>query len=208
MQYRSTEEILNASTHLVGLLFALFTSWYMIWLGACVNWQYTLGVSLFVAGMLMMYGCSALYHWWVSKKVKLTLRKLDHISIYVMIAASYSPICIGVLGGVLGWTMFGVLWAITLGGTFYKIFALGRWPWLSLGIYLVMGWSGVILALPIYQKMDAQPMICILTEGLLYTAGPYFFSHDNRRYFHTIWHIFVLLGSIAHWLAVLFILMG
>ncbi len=206
---RTKEEILNTSTHLTGVIFAVFTSWYMIWLGYCVNWQYTLGVSIFIGGMLMMYTCSSLYHWWVNKKVKNVLRKLDHISIYVMIAASYTPICIGTLGGVLGWTMFAVLWAIAIGGTFYKIFALGRWPALSLGIYLAMGWSGVFLALPIYERMDTPPIICILLEGLFYTVGTYFFSRDkNHKYYHAIWHIFVLLGSLAHWHAILLILIN
>lgn len=207
MKIRTTEEILNTTTHFAGFCFAAFTSWYMIWLGVCINWQYALGVSIFVTGMLMMYGCSSLYHWWVSKKVKAVLRKLDHISIYVMIAASYTPICIGLLGGVLGWTMFAVQWALVVGGIFYKIYALEKWPALSLGIYLAMGWSIVLVAKPVYMAMNTLPMICILAEGLFYTFGTYFYSH-SRKYYHAIWHVFVLLGSVAHWLAVLFVLKG
>ncbi|MCF0209028.1 MAG: hemolysin III family protein, partial [Bacteroidaceae bacterium] len=84
MLTRTKEETLNTLTHLSGMLFAALTSWYMIWLGYCINWQYTLGVSIFIAGMLMMYTCSSLYHWWVKTEVKKLLRKLDHISIYVM----------------------------------------------------------------------------------------------------------------------------
>ncbi|MCF0202346.1 MAG: hemolysin III family protein [Bacteroidaceae bacterium] len=205
---RTREEIVNSSTHIAGFCFAVFTSWYMIWLGCCINWCYTLGVSIFVAGMMLMYGCSTLYHWCVSKKAKLRLRKLDHISIYVMIAASYSPICIGLLGGVLGWTMFAVQWALVIGGIFYKVFAFGKLPALSLGIYLTMGWSIIFIAKPVYLAMGTLPMICILAEGLFYTFGTYFFTHDSRKYYHAVWHVFVLLGSIAHWLAVLFIMKG
>lgn len=202
------EEILNSTTHLAGFCFAIFTSWYMIWLGTDISWQYTMGVSIFVGGMMMMYGCSSLYHWLKSTKAMSVLRKLDHISIYVMIAASYTPICIGSLGGWMGWIMFAFLWLLVIGGVFYKVFCIGRWPALSLGIYLAMGWSGVILALPIYHVLTGATLISILAEGLFYTVGTYFYSHDNKKYFHAIWHIFVLLGSVSHWVAVLFILKG
>ena len=123
-----------------------------------------------------------------------------------MIAASYTPICIGVVGGALGWTVFGLLWAVVIGGAVYKIIAIDRYPKLSLVLYLVMGWSVVFIAEPVFQRLTTTALLFILAEGLFYTGGTYFFAHDSRRYFHAIWHIFVLLGSISHWAAMLAIL--
>ena len=208
MVRRTNEELANTWTHFAGFLFAVLTSWLLIWFGSRIDWQMTLGVSIFVGGMMMMYGCSALYHWVVRKNVKSVLRKFDHICIYVMIAASYTPICIGVVGGVLGWTIFALQWALVVAGAFYKVFALGRWPALALGIYLAMGWSIVFFIKPVVLAMNTLPVICVVAEGLFYTLGTYFYSHDReRKYYHAIWHGFVLLGSLAHWFAVLFIVL-
>ena len=157
----------------------------------------------FIVGMFLMYLSSSLYHWVKPGMAKDVLRRLDHISIYVMIACSYTPICVGVVGGWVGWTLFGVQWAIVLAGTFYKIFAFGKYPKLSLAIYLVMGWSALLVAPRVFSRLSAWALVFLLAEGIFYTAGTYFFQHDDRRHFHAVWHIFVLLGSIAHWSVVM-----
>ena len=125
-----------------------------------------------------------------------------------MIACSYTPICIAVVGGWLGWTVFGLLWAVVVAGTVYKIIALGRYPRLSLALYLVMGWSVVFIAKPVFERMSLLTMLLIVTEGVLYTVGTYFFAHDSRRHYHAIWHVFVLLGAIAHWSAIVCLILG
>ncbi|MCF0197410.1 MAG: hemolysin III family protein [Bacteroidaceae bacterium] len=201
------EELYNAFTHLAGFVFAAATSWYMVWLATRLSWEYVMGVSVFICGMAMMYASSTLYHLWVAPRVKRVLRLFDHISIYVMIAGSYTPLCIAVVGGWVGWLMFAVQWALVIGGTFYKIFAIGRWPALSLGIYLAMGWSVLLIARPVYESIDPLALGCIAAEGIIYTLGTYFYAHDSRPHYHAIWHVFVLLGSICHWLAVLFIML-
>ncbi|MBQ8226659.1 MAG: hemolysin III family protein [Bacteroidaceae bacterium] len=203
---RSREELLNTFTHLAGVIFTLSVAWIILGLGYRAGWQHAFGVTFFTCGMLLMFACSTLYHWWMPGRGKGVLRIFDHSSIYVMIAGSYTPVCIGVVGGALGWTVFGLLWAMVIGGVFYKVFAIDKYPRLSLIIYLCMGWSGVLIAEPVYSRMDTVALLCILAEGLFYTGGTYFFAHDHRPYFHAIWHIFVLLGSAAHWAAVLFIL--
>ncbi|MBO5795031.1 MAG: hemolysin III family protein, partial [Bacteroides sp.] len=142
---RSKEEVLNTLTHLVGVLFTLSMAWLILKLSYEANWKHAFGVTFFTCGMLIMYACSTLYHWWKPGKGKRVLRLLDHIGIYIMIASSYTPICIGVVGGALGWVVFGLLWAVAIGGTFYKIFLLGRYPRLSLILYLMMGWSVVLI---------------------------------------------------------------
>ena len=192
----------NTWTHLAGVVFALSSIW-MVWPAVGKSWEMAFGVIFFIVGMFLMYLSSSLYHWVKPGMAKDVLRRLDHISIYVMIACSYTPICVGVVGGWVGWTLFGVLWAIVLAGTFYKIFAFGKYPKLSLAIYLVMGWSALLVAPQVFSRLSTQALVFLLAEGLFYTAGTYFFSHDDRRHFHAIWHIFVLLGSIAHWSVVM-----
>ena len=125
-----------------------------------------------------------------------------------MIACSYTPICIAVVGGWIGWVTFGLLWAVVIAGTVYKIVAMGKYPRLSLALYLVMGWSIVFIAKPVFESLSVLSMFLIFAEGLLYTAGTYFFTKDSKPHFHAIWHVFVLLGAIAHWSAILTIMLG
>lgn len=200
-------ERLNTLTHLAGVVFTLVAAWFVLRLGYEKDWQNAFGTTFFTVGMLLMYAASTVYHWCPPGRAKRRLRVLDHISIYVMIAASYTPVCIGVVGGALGWTVFGVLWAIALGGAVYKITAINRWPRLSLLLYLLMGWTFVFIAEPVCTRISAAALVSLLAEGAFYTGGTYFFAHDERPYYHAVWHIFVLLGSVAHWLAVLFILL-
>ncbi|MBO4661913.1 MAG: hemolysin III family protein [Bacteroidaceae bacterium] len=192
----------NTWTHLTGVVFALSSVW-MVWPAVGKSWEMAFGVIFFIVGMFIMYLSSSLYHWVKPGMAKNVLRRLDHISIYLMIACSYTPICVGVVGGWVGWTLFGVQWAIVLAGTFYKIFAFGKYPKLSLAIYLVMGWSALLVAPQVFSRLSAWALVFLLAEGIFYTAGTYFFSHDDRRHFHAVWHIFVLLGSIAHWSVVM-----
>ena len=201
------EESSNHWTHLVGVVFALSCIW-TVWPAASLGWQWTMGVLFFIVGMFLMFLSSTIYHWLPQGRARQVLRKCDHISIYVMIACSYTPICIAVVGGWLGWTIFGILWAVVLCGTIYKILAIGRYPRLSLALYLAMGWSGVFIAKPVCDRLSLPAILLILAEGLLYTVGTYFFARDTRRHYHAVWHIFVLLGAIAHWTAILCVIFG
>lgn len=199
-------ELGNTWTHLAGAIFALSSIW-LVWLAADVSWQMAFGVICFIVGMFFMFLSSTAYHWVREGKVKDVLRKFDHISIYVMIACSYTPILIGVVGGWLGWTVFAFQWLVVIGGIFYKIYAIGRWPRLSLAIYLIMGWSIVLIAKPVVKALMPETLWLLLAEGIAYTAGTYFFAHDDRPHYHAIWHVFVLLGALAHWGAVLTLLL-
>lgn len=199
-------ELGNTWTHLAGAIFALSSIW-LVWLAADVSWQMAFGVICFIVGMFFMFLSSTAYHWVREGKTKDVLRKFDHISIYVMIACSYTPILIGVVGGWLGWTVFAFQWLVVIGGIFYKIYAIGRWPRLSLAIYLIMGWSILLIAEPVIKALKPATLWLLLAEGIAYTAGTYFFAHDERPHYHAIWHVFVLLGALAHWGAVLTLLL-
>lgn len=200
-------EVGNTVTHFIGVLFALGAMW-MAWPAVHQGWAMGMGVLFYISGMFIMFLASTLYHMMPVGRAKRGLRKFDHISIYVMIACSYSPICIGVIGGWLGWLIFGIQWLAVIGGTFYKLFAMDRMPKLSLAIYLVMGWSILFIVPQVFQRLSAVSLSFLLVEGIFYTVGTYFFAHDERPNYHWIWHIFVLLGAMAHWTVVLGILLA
>lgn len=206
MENTYREEAGNHWTHLVGVLFALSCIW-MVWPAVRLGWQWAMGVTFFVTGMFLMFLSSTVYHWLPEGRARRALRKCDHISIYVMIACSYTPICVAVVGGWVGWLTFALLWAVVAGGTVYKIVAMGRYPRLSLALYLVMGWSVVFIAKPVCERMPVSALLLMLAEGLLYTAGTWFFARDTRRHYHAVWHVFVLLGAMAHWSAITVVLL-
>ncbi len=195
----------NTWTHLFGSIFALSSIW-MVWPAVHRSWQMAFGVIFFITGMFLMFLSSTIYHWVHPGLAKQILRKCDHISIYVMIACSYTPVCVGVIGGWLGWLVFGLMWGIATIGTVVKVFALGKNPRLSLAIYLIMGWSVLLIFPTVLERLSSLSMFFLVCEGVFYTAGTYFFAHDNRPHYHAIWHIFVLLGAISHWAVVLTIL--
>ena len=202
----SKEELGNTWTHLIGVIFALSSIW-MVWPAINTSWQMAFGVFFFIVGMFLMFLSSTVYHWVRPGVAKNILRKCDHISIYVMIACSYTPICVGVIGGWLGWMVFGFLWAIALIGSIAKIVALGKHPRLSLAMYLIMGWSVLIIFPKVMEKLSPLSLTFLIAEGILYTAGTYFYAHDKQPHYHAIWHVFVLLGAIAHWSVILTILL-
>ena len=202
----SKEEQGNTWTHLAGVVFALSSIW-MVWPAVREGWQMAFGVLFFIVGMFLMFLSSTIYHWLRPGIAKDILRKCDHISIYVMIACSYTPICVGVIGGWLGWLVFGFLWLVALIGSIVKIVAIGKHPRLSLAMYLIMGWSVLFIFPTVLEKLSSLSMTFLISEGVLYTAGTYFFAHDSKPHYHSIWHVFVLLGAIAHWSVILTIIL-
>ena len=165
------------------------------------------GTSLFLVGSLLMYLSSTLYHVVVAPKAKARIRIFDHISIYVMIAGSYSPICLTVVGGWMGWSLFGFLWACVIAGVVGKIIALGKHPHLSLTLYLMMGWAALLVIWPMWQNMSHAAFAWVIAEGVFYTIGAYFFNKDEEHaFYHAIWHVFIILGSLSHTIALWLIL--
>ena len=208
MNRLSGEEIANTWTHAVGVVGALAVAYPLMAMALQHDWRYVLGMSLFLAGMLFMYSCSTLYHIVTpGSHVKRVLRVYDHVSIYVMIAGSYSPLCIGVLGGWIGWTLSGFLWACVIAGIVGKIVALGKYPKLSLTLYLVMGWVALLIIVPLWKSLPHLAFWSIIAEGIFYSIGAFFFAKDEQyAYFHAIWHVFILLGSLSHTAALFFAL--
>ena len=207
MEEHYQEERGNSVTHLIGVLFALSSIW-MVWPAISLGWRWSMGVLFFIIGMFLMFLSSTIYHCLPPGRARDIMRRCDHISIYVMIACSYTPICVSVVGGIAGWTVFFIMWAVALCGSVYKIVAIGRYPRLSLALYLLMGWSVVFIAKPVYERLSPLSLLLLLSEGLLYTSGTYFYAHDSRRHYCTVSRIFVFWGALGHWGGVLAIMVG
>jgi hemolysin III len=160
--------------------------------------------SVYSAMLLILYLTSSLYHS-VQGKAKDVLRKLDHCAIYLLIAGSYTPFTLVTLRGAYGWSTFGVVWALALFGIVQEIrYAKGA-RILSLVIYLMMGWLALIVIRPLISALGLEGFAWLAAGGLLYTAGIAFYAADHKvRHGHGIWHLFVLGGSICHYIAVFF----
>lgn len=203
------EEIANTWTHLVPWIGMHFAAWPLLQLSlraqpAALS---VLGTVLFLIGSFLMFASSTLYHAVSHPVHKARLRIFDHIAIYVMIAGSYSPICLTVVGGWAGWSLFAFLWACVLAGTIGKMIALGRHPRLSLALYLLMGWAALLILVPMWRNMPHAAFWWVVAEGLFYTVGAYFFNKDEEHaFYHAIWHVFITLGAFSHTIAIWIIL--
>ena len=201
----NNEEKANTLTHLVPLIATLIIAYPLMRL--TTDMLSIIGTSLFLLGMVLMFLSSTLYHAISEPKVKARLRVFDHIAIYVMIAGSYSPICLSVLGDWLGWTLFIFLWACVLAGVIGKVVALGKHPKLSLALYLAMGWVALLIIYPLWKQMPHAAFAWVFAEGIFYSIGAYFFNKDEEHaYYHAIWHVFITLGAASHTIATWLIL--
>jgi hemolysin III len=197
-------EIANSLTHGISLLFFSVLSVVLLYRGSYTESSVLFfSLVVFVVSLLLLYSFSTVYHIVSDTKAKHILRKFDHIGIYLLIAGSYTPFLLAVIEGSLGWTFFFILWGLVVVGIFYKVFFIGKYPLVSLILYLAMGWSAVFIIKPFWIACSTSVLVCILCEGIFYTAGTYFFWKDNKHtYYHAVWHVFVLLGTLSHFFAV------
>ena len=201
----SSEEKANMWTHLLPLVATIGVSCPLLQLANSMT--EVVGVSLFLLGMLLMFGSSTFYHAVTAPERKARLRVLDHMCIYLMIAGSYSLMCLSVVGGWLGWSVFVFLWVAVLIGCISKVVALGKYPKLSLALYLAMGWVALVIIVPLWRNMPHVAFGWALAEGFFYTIGSYFYSKDEEHaYYHAVWHVFIILGALSHTIATIFIL--
>lgn len=199
------EEIANSVSHGVALLAAIVGAPFLIIAARDFGAANVVGASVFAATMILLYLTSTLYHALRPGRLKRIFMKLDHSAIYIFIAGSYTPFSLGALGGPWGWTLFGIVWSMAVAGAVLKIFDRLSHPWLSTGLYLVMGWLVVIAAVPLVEHVALPGIALLVAGGVAYTAGVVFFVLDSRwRYAHTIWHGFVAAGTSFHFFAVLY----
>ncbi|MFC3606439.1 PAQR family membrane homeostasis protein TrhA [Stutzerimonas tarimensis] len=196
-------ERLNAWTHLVGAVLAVIGASWLVLL-ASVDGDPMKLTSAIVYGscMVLLYCSSTLYHS-LRGKAKVIMRKLDHLSIYLMIAGSYTPFCLVVLRGAWGWSLLGTVWGLALLGMLLEIRPRSEARVLSVVLYAVMGWLVVIALDPLLKSLGTMGFACLALGGLVYTVGILFYCYDNRYpHWHGIWHLFVLAGSLLHFIAI------
>ena len=160
--------------------------------------------TIYGSTLIIMYGSSTLYHSITNYKIKRLFQTFDHASIYILIAGSYTPISLLTLRGAWGWSIFSVNWGIAIFGIGLKFLYPKRFEKLSLFLYIIMGWMVLIAFDPLVHHMPTGGLWLLVVGGLFYSFGVIFYVKDTQPYFHTIWHFFVLAGSICHYFAVLF----
>jgi hemolysin III len=198
------EEIANSVSHGVGLLAAVAAAPILIvaavWRGSAAG---IVGASVFAATVLVLYSTSTLYHALPESRAKRVLRVLDHGAIYLLIAGTYTPFTLGVLHGAWGWTLFGLVWGLAVAGVVLKAAGGVRYPVISTSLYLAMGWLVLIAVKPLWDRVPMWGLFWLLAGGLAYTVGVAFFAAKRVRYGHFVWHLFVLVGTVCHFIAVL-----
>ena len=198
------EEIAHAVSHGVGVVLAIVGLPLLVALAALHGsaWHVT-AAAIFGTSLVLLYSASTLYHAITNERAKRVLRVLDHSSIYLAIAGTYTPFALGPLRGPWGWTLLAVVWSGAVAGIVFKSFDVGRAPILSTVVYVAMGWCVVVALGPLVRAVAPGGLILLFAGGLCYTLGIVFYAWQ-RRFHHFVWHLFVLAGSVLHYLAVYF----
>lgn len=191
---RSEDERWNAITHGVGFLLAALGLPFLIVGSERSGGAAVFGVSIFGGSMLAMLAASTLYHASTSPDRRRRWRIADHASIYVLIAGSYTPLCLTSLRGIWGWTLLGTIWTMAVVGILLKLRFTGRYDRISTAMYLLMGWLCLVAAVPMVRLLQGTTLAAIVFAGFAFTIGVWFYLRDDRRGFHVLWHGFVLLG--------------
>ena len=203
MEVTKEEEYWNTLTHFIGLIGSIVGVFFLFSYNNNLTYLSTLGIVLFGFGLISVYLSSTLYHYVSNPILKEKLRVFDHISIYYLIAGSYAPVCLITLLDMSGLYIFGVVSLIALFGTFFKLFYTGRYEKLSLLLYLFMGWLVIIDIKTLFEAIEFNGFLLLILGGVSYSIGTIFYSLD-KKYAHTIWHLFVLAGSTLHFFFILF----
>ncbi len=199
------EEIANAVTHGIGAaLAAAGTIVMLVFAAQKSDFVAIVSVSIYGFSMIFLYMMSTLYHAISNFKAKRILQKLDHCSIFVLIVGSYAPVCLSLLGGTLGWTLFAVNIFCAIAGIIANAISVKKFHNISLVLYLVMGWSVVTAIKPLMQVIGLNGFMMLMAGGLLYSIGVVFYKMKKRRFMHSVWHLFVLGGSTFLYFFMLF----
>lgn len=198
------EELANSISHGLGLLAGLIGGpilMFTAWRGG--DRFFFVGTAVFTAAMLLVYLGSTLYHAWPRGAIKSVFQVIDHSAIFLLIAGTYTPFTLGPLRGAWGWAILALVWALAIFGVILKsIHGVQHRQKLSMALYLGMGWLIVVAFRPLLLHVPLASLAWLVAGGLAYTGGVYFFIRKRRRYTHFVWHLFVLLGTACHFLAV------
>lgn len=196
------EEIANSVTHGIGAALSIAA------LVALLVLTYPLGnarrivaCSIYGSSLVLCYLSSTLYHSLPGRRMKQVFRILDHASIYFLIAGTYTPITLVAVGGGWGWSLFAVVWALALSGVIFKSLFVERWETVSTAVYVVMGWLAIVAFRPLTHALAGSAVLWLIAGGVVYSAGVFFFA-AKHKYAHMVWHLFVIGGSVCHFIAI------
>jgi hemolysin III len=199
------EEVANSVSHGVGLVAALVATPFLIAHAARTgSGAFLLGASVFATTVVLLYLGSTLYHALPPGRAKRVLRIVEHSAIYLLIAGTYTPFTLGVLRGAWGWSLLGLVWGLAAVGVTLEVSGGFRHPGLSIALYIGMGWLVVVAIRPLWLRLPAAGFAWLVAGGLAYTAGVGFYAAKRLRYGHLVWHLFVLAGTVCHFIAVRF----
>jgi hemolysin III len=196
-------EKFNAWTHLVGAILATIGAVWMLVVATMSGdiWK-IISVAVYGVALVMLYSASTVYHS-VRGRAKVIMQKVDHFSIYLLIAGSYTPFCLVTLHGTWGWTLFGIVWTLAIIGILQEIKPRSEARVMSIVIYAVMGWIVLVAVNPLIAALGMAGFIWLALGGVFYTVGIIFFAFDTKvRHFHGVWHLFVIAGSLLHFVAI------
>ena len=197
------EEVAHSITHGVGLVAAVTGLVVLVILAAATHdpWRIT-ACSIYATTLVLLYAASTLYHALSATRARRVFRVLDHSAIFLLIAGTYTPFALVSLRGPWGWTLLGIVWGLAIAGVAAKAVYGTRWPILSTALYIGMGWTVVIALKPLVDHVPPGGIAWLVAGGLAYTGGVAFYAWTRLRYGHAIWHLFVLAGSVCHYIAV------
>ncbi len=203
-RYHLGDILANAITHGIGAVLAVIGAVVLILASMRGTACLVASCTIFSITLVLVYVCSTLYHSLVRTRARHVFHILDHSAIYLLIAGTYTPFTLITLRGWLGWTIFGIEWGLAVAGVVFKSFAVGRFQVASALVYLAQGWFVVVAVVPLVHALGWHGIFWLGAGGMAYTLGIVFFAFDRLRYFHALWHLFVLAGSIAHYFAIFF----
>jgi hemolysin III len=199
------EEIINSITHGIGLALSLAgLSVLVVFASLYGNAWHIVSSSIFGASLVLLYTFSTLYHSFQLPRIKHIFKILDHSSIYLLIAGTYTPFTLVNLRGAWGWTLFGLIWGLAIFGILFSIIFINRFKIVSTFIYLFMGWLVIIAIKPLLSNVPGGGIAWLVAGGLFYTIGVIFYALKKLPFSHAVWHVFVLGGSVCHFFAVMF----
>lgn len=201
--YSHNEEFWNFLTHAFGLALSTIGLFYLVVASFFFDsFLYLFSAIVFGFSMIALYGSSMLYHRFRSPKLKQLFRLFDHSSIYILIAGTYTPVTLIVLSNTLGYVLLAVVWLLAFVGVVLELFLLQRIQWLSLLIYLGMGWLSIVAIRPMLNNMSNLGDWGLIAGGSFYSVGVIFYVWKSLPFNHAIWHVFVLLGTASHFFMV------
>jgi hemolysin III len=198
------EEIANSVSHGVGFLAALAAAPLILTAAARHGTtRNVVGAGIFAATTILLYSASTIYHAIPDSPAKKLFRTLDHGAIFLLIAGTYTPFTLGVLRGAWGWSLFGVVWGLAILGVTLKAIDVLHHPVASTALYIGMGWLALVAVRPLWLNVPLAGNLLLLAGGIAYTGGVAFYTNERLRYSHLLWHLCVLVGTVCHYLAVL-----